>query len=260
MDEFRLPASPDPELVIEVVQESLKREVDPDYLEGIQQFVPGELPSYGVRVPSLRRTAKAILKQYGKEQEAILPIAMRAWTTGLRECRLIALFLMADLRLPAQVRWELGVGFLPEITNWELCDQLCSALLGQALAEDPVFMDELETWIEDPNFWVRRAAIVAPTMLRRAKYEPSLAADLDRRTLGMCAALLDDQEHYIRKAVDWSIRETIKRNYELGSCWMFEQAGGSQSQIARSTLRLAAKKLSPADRERFLTAIEKKAD
>jgi 3-methyladenine DNA glycosylase AlkD len=235
----------------------LEREVDPEYLLGIKQFVPGGQPSYGVRVPVLRGIAKSIFKTYGKDQEVILPIAIKFWAMGLREGQLIALFLVADLHLPTTERWELGLSFLPAISNWELCDQLCGALLGQALAEDPVYMDELETWITDPNFWVRRAAVVSPVMLRRANYDAEVAAELDRRTLGMCQVLLEDQEHYIRKAVDWSIRETIKRDYELGSAWMFAQSKRPLSRTARSTLKLAAQKLLPEDREIFTAALEK---
>ena len=93
----------------------------------------------------------------------------------------------------------------------------------------------------DENIWVRRAALVAPVYLRRAKYSPEVARDLDRRTLKMAATLLNDEEKYIRKAVDWTVREVIKRHYELGFEWFKEQVQSNPSRIAKSTLRLAAK-------------------
>ena len=124
-----------------------------------------------------------------------------------------------------------------------------------ALAQDASYMDELETWIEDENFWIRRAALVTTVLLRRSKHPPEIALDLDRRTLGMCEALLDDGEGYIRKAMDWAIRETIKRRYELGCDWMMAQASTHPSRTARSTLKLAAKKLNDADHQAFLSQL-----
>ena len=108
----------------------------------------------------------------------------------------------ARAKLSPAERWELGVRFLPDVSNWESCDQLCAALLGETLARDPGYMEVLEGWVEDENFWVRRAALVAPVYLRRAKYPEQVMLDLDRRTLAICGALLNDQGKYIRKAVD----------------------------------------------------------
>ena len=154
-----------------------------------------------------------------------------------------------------QERWALGRMLLPDVYNWETCDQLCAALLGEALARDSRFMDELERMARDENFWVRRAALVASVYLRRAKFAEDVALELDRRTLAMCEALLDDSEKYIRKAVDWSIRETVKRHYDLGKEWLLAQAAAEPSRITRTTLKLASKKLEAVDRVVFLELI-----
>jgi 3-methyladenine DNA glycosylase AlkD len=159
-------------------------------------------------------------------------------------------------KLTPERRWELGVKFLPDVEDWETCDQMSHALLGQALAEDPDYMDQLETWIDDNNFWVRRAALVSTVILRRAKYSEAVAEGLDQRTLRMCAVLLDDGEKYIRKAVDWTVRAVIKRHYALAFTWMVEQAKSGPDAVGRSTLKLSAKKLSETDQKFFLAALK----
>ena len=244
------------DLIAEITRSLETQAVDAEYKAGISRAVPGAQRTYGVRVPGLRGIAKAILKQYKPHSEELITLSIRLWDQQSREHRLIALFLLAGLRelTPAQ-RWELGIRFLPGISDWETCDQMCHALLGQALSEDPAFMDELESWLEDENFWVRRAGIVSTTLLRRAKYDEALASELDTRTLVMCAELLDDKEHYIRKAVDWAIRELIKRNEHLAYEWMLEQAQRGLSSVASSTLRLAARKLPPAKQKEFLDTL-----
>jgi len=92
--------------------------------------------------------------------------------------------------------------------------------------------------------------------LRRFKGPTGQAEALDRRALAMCGALLDDPEPYIAKAVDWAVREVIKRHPALGADWMFEQAGKGLSRRGRSTLRKSAQKLRPDERARFLEMLE----
>jgi 3-methyladenine DNA glycosylase AlkD len=228
---------------------------DAEYLEGMRRTVPGAERVYGVRVPALREIAKQIYKTYRSEQIDLIEFASSCWDQGSREHQLVALFLLAKLKLPPEKSWELGVRFLPDVGNWETCDQLCHALLGAALAVDPDYMRTLESWAEDPNFWIRRAALVTPTLLRRAKYPDEIAFDLDRRTLVMAASLLNDPEKYIRKAVDWTVREVIKRRYDLGRDWMHTMARQPVSGVAKSTLKLASKKLSPKDQAQFLSLL-----
>lgn len=226
-----------------------------DYRDGMRMVAPGVDKLYGVKVPQLRKLSKGILKKYGKTMDPILEIADSCWSTGSREHELLALFLLAGTRLSPSERWDVGVRYLPNVNNWESCDQLCMALLGQALAEDSQYMDELEGWVEDENQWVRRAALVAPVYLRRATFSSSLAQRLDQRTLRLAEKLLNDPEKYIRKAVDWTVREVIKRHYDLGFEWLKVRAEANPSKVARSTLRLASKKLAPSDQKQFLALL-----
>ncbi|HEY69806.1 MAG TPA: DNA alkylation repair protein [Anaerolineae bacterium] len=252
-----LPAVPNPAEVLTVVERAFETFADRgDYGKMIRVVVPGVEKVYGVRVPVLRKLGKGIRAAYKQDQAALEALALESWARGSREHEILALVLLKYVKelTPAE-RWSMGLRFLPRVKHWEACDQLCGSLLGDALAQDAGYMDELETWIEDDNFWIRRAALVTTVLLRRSKHPPEVALDLDRRTLAMCEALLDDREGYIRKAVDWAIRETIKRRYDLGCEWMMTQALSNPSRTARSTLKLASKKLDDADRQAFLSKL-----
>jgi 3-methyladenine DNA glycosylase AlkD len=252
-----LPPDHIPGKVVDVLEEAFVRQVgSKEYIAGMKTAVPGAGKLYGVKVPVLRKMADEVVRAYKKANADLREIALVCWDRGSREHQLVALFILAKAKLEPAERWQLGERFLPAVENWESCDQLCWALLGQALAEDSRYMDVLEDWIEDGNFWVRRAVLVAPVYLRGAKYAENVALDLDRRTLAICEALLDDQEKYIRKAVDWSVREVIKRHYDLGQEWLMTQAAVGPSRTARTTLKLAAKKLTEIDRSAFLEALK----
>lgn len=254
---LQLPLSPQSSNVIDTLEQAFEELAnDIQYQAGVRVSVPGVGRLYGLRVPMLREMAGKIVRAYSGDTQALKAIASDIWARGSREHRLVALFMMAKAKLTPFERWDLGLQFIQDVQNWEICDQLCMALLGQALAEDPEYMNEIETWVEDDDLWIRRAAVVTPILLRRAKYQPDLALELDRRTLAICQALIDDGEKYIRKAVDWSIREVIGRNYDLARDWMIEQAAGLPSKISRSTLKKAAKKLMPADYDSFICIIE----
>jgi 3-methyladenine DNA glycosylase AlkD len=252
------PPNPQPNEVLEIVTGAFERlGGDQEYLSGVQVSVPGGGEMYGIRVPDLRKLSKSVLKAYGQDNAFLRALALKSWERETREHRLFALFILAGIKeLTPEERWSLGESFLPDIGDWEMCDQLCHALLGEALAKDARYMDVLETWQADPNFWVRRVALVTPVFLRRAKFPEGLALELDNRTLAMCAALLEDGEKYIRKAVDWSIRAVIRRRYELGRDWLMAQAAEKPSGVRRSTLKLAAKKLEKADAELFTAILE----
>jgi 3-methyladenine DNA glycosylase AlkD len=226
---------------------------DDSYREGMNRAVPGARDVYGVRVPQLRALARQVIKTFGKKDSAVEAIAEGCWRMGSREHCVLGILMLSDLKTltPAQ-RWTLGIGYLPEVGDWETCDQLCMGLLGQALAEDPAYMQDLEGWVDDPNVWVRRAALASTVVLRRSKLAPEIRNSLDKRTLGICLHLLDDEEHYVRKAVDWAVREVIRRDYALGKAWLMERNQTALSSVARSTLKKAAKKLTPRDQEQFL--------
>jgi 3-methyladenine DNA glycosylase AlkD len=256
IESIKLPESIEVEPLLEIFRATFERlSQDKGYQDGILMAVPGVGEMYGVRVPLLRALAKHLLKAYKGQHQALENLARSSWDVGTREHRLVALYLLEKVKMPAEDRWALGLAFLPAIDNWETCDVMCMSLQGIAICQDPSYMDSIEQWIADENFWIRRAALVTTTRLRNAKVDQDLKDELDRRSLAMCQALLYDNEKYIRKAVDWAIREVLRRNYTLGRGWMMERSKEGHTQPALSTMKLAAKKLEEGDQEVFLNEV-----
>ncbi|MFA9405156.1 MAG: DNA alkylation repair protein [Anaerolineales bacterium] len=251
---LHLPTDPNPEQVVAALTDAFQtRAEDAHYQSLISTAVPGISPTYGIRVPALREMAKEILRKYKNQTAALQNVAQESWSTKTREHKLVALFIFDGQKdLAPENRWTIGIRFLPDVGNWEECDQLCMAMFGQVIIENPSVMNELEKWIDDPNFWVRRAALVTTVYLRNGKFDDDQALELDALALAMCAARLEDDEKYIRKAVDWAVREVIKRHYNLAFEWMLTKAESAPSSTARSTLNLAAKKLEEEDRARLV--------
>lgn len=256
---FNFPEKAAPDEVVQSITRALESLVDDDkYRAGVTRFVPGAGMVYGVRVPDLRDLARQTIKAYPSQPDLVVEVAQACWSVGSREHSVLAILLLSGLKvLTSEQRWELGLRFLPDVGDWETCDQLCMGLLGQALVENATYMECLEMWVEDPNFWVRRAALASTVVLRRAKFDPETLQSLNQRTLGLCLNLLDDREHYVRKAVDWAVRELIRRDYELGCQWLMTRAKGDLTSVARSTLKKSAKKLSSEDLAQFLLELDR---
>ena len=255
---LHLPTDPNPEQVAAALTDAFQKGTeDAEYQSLISTAVPGISPTYGIRVPALRGMAKEILRMYKNQTAVLEDIAQESWSMGTREHKLIALFIYDGLKDLAPIdRWMTGKSFLPDVGNWEECDQLCMAMFGRVVVQDPSVMDELEQWIADPNFWVRRAAIVTTVYLRNGKFNDDQALELDARALAICASLLEDDEKYIRKAVDWAVRAVIARHEQLALNWMMEQLTRGLISTGRSTLKLASKKLNDDNRAAFLEKLE----
>jgi len=168
-----LPTDPNPEQVVAALTYAFQMGTgDAQYQSLISTAVPGISPTYGIRVPALREMAKEILRKYKNQTAALRDLAQESWSTGTREHKLVALFIFDGLKdLAPQDRWAIGIRFLPDVGNWEECDQLCMAMFGRVIIESPSVMDELERWVQDPNFWVRRAALVTTVYLRNGKFD-----------------------------------------------------------------------------------------
>ncbi len=229
---------------------------NPADAEGVRRFMPGIDRTYGLRVPLVRQIAYRVARLLRKEIGPCRAISERCWPYGSREHRLFAVFLLDPLKLTPAECWEPGVSYLPGILTWEDCDQLCSSTTGRALSGDPSYIDALEKWLGDANHWVRRAGLVSTVYLRRSRLPDDVIRALDVRVLDMCEVLLDDREPYIRKAVDWAIRETIGRHYDLGQAWLMDQASaGELSRTAIATLKKSAAKLIDTNRAEFLALL-----
>ena len=163
-----LPLEPDAAKVVDLITKAFERLADRGaYYDAMQTVIPGVGVIYGVRVPLLRKLAKGVRGAYRQDQEGLKAIALASWEQGSREHELFGLFLLGYVKKisPAE-RWELGERFLPQVSHWEACDQLCAALLGEALAQDARYMNAIEAWVGDGSLWVRGA----PNSLRRWRW------------------------------------------------------------------------------------------
>ncbi|MEI6725427.1 MAG: DNA alkylation repair protein [Actinomycetes bacterium] len=182
--------------------------------------------AFGVPVPELRRIAKG----HRRDHE----LALALWQTGSHEARLLA-GMVDD---PAQVTEEQMESWAGDFDSWDVCDQVTSNLFDKT----PFAYDKVAEWSGREDEWVKRAAFATAAALavqdKKAadeRFVPILA--LVRREAG-------DDRNFVKKAVNWALRNIGKRNAALHAA-AIETATAI---LAEADVRAAADRRDPAAR------------
>jgi len=183
----------------EEILRQLKTLADPAAVAGMARFGISPENNYGVRVPVLRKLAKEI----GRDHE----LARELWATGVREARIIA----GIIAVPRKVTEQEMEDWVRDFDDWEVCDQTCMNLFQNTAY---AYVKAVE-WSMRPEEFVKRAGFV---LMARLAGSDDQAEDADfRMFLRLIEREATDGRNYVKKAVNWALREIGKRNRELNA-------------------------------------------
>jgi len=179
----------------------------------------------GVSIPHCRRIARAHRGDH--------PLALDLWSTGIHEARIVA----SMIDDPAQVTPAQMEAWVADFDSWDVCDQVCSNLFGPSVHAFPA----ARAWVRRDEEFVRRAGftLIAERAVRDREHD-------DEFWTGWFPVIRDgatDERNYVKKAVNWSLRQIGKRNAPLNAAAIAEAEAllelGSPSArwIARDALR-----------------------
>jgi 3-methyladenine DNA glycosylase AlkD len=134
--------------------------------------------------------------------------------------------------------------FLRESRTWALVDGLAASVVGHLVERHPELGPTLDRWAGDPDFWIRRSALLALLVpLRRG------GGDFERFS-HYADSMLDDTEFFVRKALGWVLRDTARKRPDLVYEWVLPRAG----RLSGVAIREAVKPLSEDQRAAVLEA------
>ena len=182
---------------LKTVLDEMWRVASEDHRAGMVRFgIPTER-AMGIPVPLLRKMARA----YRNEHE----LAIELWNSGWHEARILAP-MVAD---PKQTTSELVDRWTEEFDAWDICDLCCQNLFRlTSFAYDKVY----EYALREEEFVRRTAFALMATLAVGDK-----AAE-DERFLpffGLIERTSGDSRNFVRKAVNWALRQIGKRNQRL---------------------------------------------
>jgi len=175
----------------------LNQVADPSRLSGMARYGIATDKALGVSVPDLRKLARKV----GKDHD----LAADLWKTEIHEARLLA----SMIDEPARVTEAQMEAWVHDVDSWDLCDQLCGNLFDRTKY---AFRKAVE-WSAREDEFVKRAgfALMAVAAVHRK--------DVDDREfeafLPIIRAEATDDRNYVKKAVNWALRQIGKRSQTL---------------------------------------------
>jgi 3-methyladenine DNA glycosylase AlkD len=181
----------------EEVVKRLKLLGDPKAVEGAARFgicVPDIL---GVSAPNLRRLAKEIGKDHA--------LAGKLWTTGIHDARVLA----ALIDDPAKVTKRQMEDWAGDFNSWAVCDAACGCLFDKT----PYAWDKAVEWTDREPEYVKRAGLVLMAAL--AVHDKKAPDERFEAFLPLLVRHATDERNFVKKAVNWALRQIGKRNTHL---------------------------------------------
>jgi 3-methyladenine DNA glycosylase AlkD len=237
---------PDLELLVSRIDGELRSKAVAGRAAQEKAYLKSDLEHHGVPVPAIRAVAKGLRRaRPDLAHDELLALVAALWDAPVHERRMVTVEVLvlysAQLR-PADM--ALLERLLREARTWALVDGLAASVAGPLVERAPEAAAWLDRWAADPDFWIRRSALLAHLVaLRRG------AGDFQR--FGRYAdAMLDEKEFFIRKAIGWVLRDTARRRPTLVYDWLLPRA----ARASGVTVREAIKPLSEAQRQAILAA------
>ena len=170
---------------------------DPKAVEGMARFGIQSSNSFGVSVPKLRALARTVGRDH--------LLAMRLWETGLHDARLLAT--MVDD--PDEVTIDQMDKWVRDFDSWDVVDGSC----GNLFDKTPFAVAKAKDWCKREEEFVKRAGFVLIAELAVHDKEAKDKVFLDFLPVVIGGA--SDSRNFVKKAVNWSLRQIGKRNLKL---------------------------------------------
>jgi 3-methyladenine DNA glycosylase AlkD len=172
---------------------------DPISVKGMERFGIKPLNNYGITVSKLREIAKKI----GKNHD----LAIQLWDTGIRDARILA----ALIEIPKLVSEEQMEKWVNEFDSWDICDHCCGNLFDKT---EFAFKKAFD-WSNRNDEYVKRAsfALMAWSSVHNKNADDSIFEDF----LMVIKREAFDERNYVKKSVNWALRQIGKRNLYLNN-------------------------------------------
>jgi 3-methyladenine DNA glycosylase AlkD len=220
--------------------ELLKSLSNPKAVEGMARFGINPRGTLGVSIPNLRKIAKAA----GKDHE----IASQLWKSGIHEARMLAGFIDD----PALVTLKQMEKWVSDFDSWDVCDQVCSNLFDRT----PFAYEKAVEWAGRQEEFVKRAGFVLMAAL--AVHDKAAGESEFKKFLSVIKREASDGRNFVKKAVNWALRQIGKRNARLNRLAL-KTAAEIQKLQSRSARWIAADAIRELESEAVQRRLGKRA-
>ena len=195
---------------------------------GEQRNVDG-MARFGIRAKIVYGVAKpkmdALARRIGRSHK----LALELWASRVHDARILA----GMIDLPPQVSAEQMETWVRDFDNWDVCDGTCCHLFVFAA---PAWKKAV-AWSRRDEEFIKRAGFALMAYLA---YRDKQAANAQfRRLLPIIEREARDERNFVKKAVNWALRNIGKRNLQLNAA-AIRMAKKIRKQNSRSARWIAA--------------------
>lgn len=167
--------------------------------EGMARYGINTERAYGVSVSQLRRIAKRV----GKDHQ----LALELWDTGIHEGKLLA----ALIDDPSEVTESQMEKWVRDFDSWDVVDIVCANLFDST----PWAHRKALEWTRKEGQFQKRAGYALMAAL--AVHDKYASNSTFERFYPAIKRGAVDERNYVRKSVNWALRQIGKRNQELNA-------------------------------------------
>jgi 3-methyladenine DNA glycosylase AlkD len=160
---------------------------------------------FGVRVPKAYGISQPVLHALARRIGKNHKLAERLWCSGIHEARILATLVgeAGEITARQMERWA------REFDSWDIVDAACCYLFAGTSSA----WRQVEAWSSRREEFVKRAAFSLAAYL---SYKDKAAPDARfERFLRVIEREAHDERNFVRKAVNWALRNIGKRNLHL---------------------------------------------
>ena len=179
------------------ILKKLKSLSDPKAVEGMARFGINPENTFGVSIPNLRKMAK----ETGRDRA----LAQQLWTSAIHEARILA----SMIDDPKTVTEEQMERWVKDFDSWDVCDQCCMNLFEKTKF---AYQKAVE-WSSNDKEFIKRTGFVL--MARLAVSDKKADDKQFEPFLPIIKREASDNRNFVKKAVNWALRQIGKRNLNL---------------------------------------------
>jgi 3-methyladenine DNA glycosylase AlkD len=181
----------------ENIIEKLRQLGCPADVEGMARFGIHPDNAFGIRVPILKKLAR----EMGRNHR----LAGQLWATGIHEARGVA----AMVDEPELVSDAQAERWVRDFDNWATCDGCCLYLFAYV----PFAWRKVFEWGRREREFEKRAAFALAACL--AVHDKAAPDERFLKFLPVIKRESNDGRNFVKKAVNWALRQIGKRNRKL---------------------------------------------
>ena len=167
--------------------------------------VRAKMEYFGVRVPKAHGISAPVLHALAKQIGKNHVLALELWATGIHEARILATLIGESEKVTAaeMKRW------VRDFNSWDVVDAACCYLYAHV---KPAWR-KAAAWSRRSEEFEKRAAF---SLMAYLSYKDKAAPDVRFvRFLRVIEREAYDERNFVRKAVNWALRNIGKRNLRL---------------------------------------------